>query len=337
MMCIFSTDHEERRVKVDAGRASIGGGRDRCPARGRAMREAEFFHGRNRRTVRRAALAALGIALSLCSGKSEALAEAGLNDGTMTAAAGALAVGLVLASGAVMLARRRSHRAARETRVSRAVAAIRPGADEADDPSIVPRSLPHSPFADTATLESQIEIAAEACARLNRTIGVIYFEVPGFAQIALRDGKRRADAIVSALAEALRHQLRASDHLAVLDGRRIVVCLCLLDKAADIAGVARRLAAVVSRHRSAAGEGAQVRPGFSVYPPGGCSGSELIAAAMQDYRARLRSPDVAEEVGAPAPSSQDHIPDRRPTMRRRLTVVSPPPEGWKDPTTRERP
>lgn len=320
------------------------------------MRVGEFLQGRTSRhsAAGRFAILAFGFALSPLtataslegpeksigkgesallrpqrSGRPEALVRAGLDDWTMTMALRALGAGLVLVYAAFVLARwrRRPQEDARARRVSAAVAAIRPGVEEAEGAAIVPRTLPHSPFTDAVdapTLEGQIEIAAEACVRLSRTIGIIYFEVPGYAQIALRDGKEKAAEIVSALAEALRHHLRVTDHLAVLDCRRIVVCVCLLDKATDLEGIARRLAVIVQRHKLAAGEGAQIRPGLAIYPLNGYSGAELVAAAMRDYQT---SPDAPAEE----PSPQEAVLDKRPNMRGRLSLVTPPSEAGADP------
>lgn len=339
------------------------------------MREARFLPGRiGRLAVGRVALVAFGFAVTpVAAGASagrwpetvgveesfffrkqrlerpETPIEAGLGDWNTTDALRTLGAGLLLAYGALLLARRRKRPAvdeaeARERRVADAVAAIRPGVDEASRLALVPRTLPHSPFTavDAATLEGQIEIAAEACVRLSRTVGLVYFEVPAYAEIERQEGKQRADEIVSALAEALRHYLRVTDHVAILDGNRIVVCVCLLDKATDLEGVAKRLAVIVQRHKLGGEANALVRPGLSVYPLHGYSGAELIAAAERNYRAAPAAGEPLEPWVAPAevealdPSLRPdrETPGKKPVpgsrARSKLTVVTRP-EDEKEP------
>lgn len=342
------------------------------------MREARFLHGRiYQLAVGKAALVAFGFALSpVAAGAStgrwletvgveeaflfrkqrndppDAPIEAGLGDWNATDALRALGAGLLLAYGALLLARRRKRLGgedndAHERRVSEAVAAIRPGVEEAGRLALVPRTLPHSPFTtlDAATLESQIEIAAEACVRLSRTVGLIYFEVPAYAEIERQEGKQRADEIMSALAEALRHYLRVTDHVAVLDGNQIVVCVCLLDKATDLEGVAKRLAVIVQRHKLDGEANAMARPGLSVYPLHGYSGSELIAAAKRNYHAALAAGEVLEPWIAPAEiealdpgprSEREPGGNKKPTIgsrpRSKLTVVTRPEDGKEPPS-----
>lgn len=167
----------------------------------------------------------------------------------------------------------------KEEMISQAISAIRPGMSHAN--GLVPRNLPDSPFtrsSDPVTLGGQIEIAAEACVRLGRTMGIIYFEIP---HVAPRPAS--ADMDVGVLAAALRRALRPTDHVAILGRDQIVVCVCLLATATDLHGVGARLSAV-SRRQAIFGDFGPPPIGYAMYPLDAYGGEELIEAARADYR-----------------------------------------------------
>lgn len=254
------------------------------------MREKMILHGRRLCVAAPTALIVKGFVASAAAAQTPlAPTRAALGDWNVVDVVKTLIFGLLILGVALVVARRRKpppSEDAHEKQVSDAIAAILPAIEEGSRLSIVPRTLPRSPFnIVSAPLESQIEIAAEACVRLSRTIGVIYFEIPAYAEIEQREGRERADEIVAALAEAMRHYLRATDHVAVRDGNQIIVCICLLDKASDLESVAKRLAVVVQRHKLGGEEDALVRPGLAVYPMHGYRGSDLIDAARRSHRA----------------------------------------------------
>lgn len=313
------------------------------------MCEARSFWGRGSRFISgKVALVVFGIAPSSADAEPHDLADAdlsaGLGNWSAFDALQTLGAGFLLVYIAIVLARGRkrpqSADGAHEKQVSDAVAAIRPVLERRNRLTLAPRTLPHSPFmAVRAPLEDQIEIAAEACLRLSRTIGLVYFEIPAYAEIERREGKDRADAIVSALADAMRHHLRVTDHVVVREGHQIIVCVCLLDNASDLEGVAKRLAIIVQRHRLGGDGDALARPGLAVYPLHGCAGSDLIDAARRSYHAareagggseRWIEPAEFEALGASLRPETETKPALGGRVKSKLSVVARP-EDEKEP------
>jgi endoglucanase len=178
--------------------------------------------------------------------------------------------------------------------------------------ALVPRTLPHISFthtSDTAILGRQIECAADACVRLSRTIGVLYFELGSFETLDRELGAEDVDLKVAALISELRRLLRATDYAARLDRNQIVICICLLANSADLRNIANRLRGAIQRH----GFGPQPA-GHAIYPLNGYIGEELINAAREDYLSQL---------GEIAPGDFDNSPkqfvsDGTKKLRRRL-------------------
>ncbi|QGM46469.1 glycosyl hydrolase family 8 [Methylocystis heyeri] len=222
----------------------------------------------------------------------------------------------------------------KEKRVSEAVSAIGPALEGKQLP-LVPRTLPHSPFTATKhipTLAQEIEVAAAACVRLSRTIGLIYIEVPSFEALEKEVGPVEADAKVEALAASLRSALRATDNVAVLNRKEILVCICLLANASDLKNIAPRLYARVERSELAAMGAVFSPPGFAVYPLNGYEGMALIDAARADFRRNRPSEDepAAETSGHHTSEEKTHSHPSRSTyaFRKRKTYHKhmPPPE-----------
>jgi hypothetical protein len=173
-----------------------------------------------------------------------------------------------------------------EKAIDAAVAAMRKRAPDGSFGG-VPRVPPNSPLAlqdDIATLERQIEVAAEACTRLSRTIGLIYFETPVYSQIEAQQGSERARLVMANLVSELRRSLRATDRVALLEGYGILVCIFLLANLSDLEDISRRLHSIVERLGLAGVAGAMPHAGLSIYPLNGYSGSELISVAREHFR-----------------------------------------------------
>jgi endoglucanase len=188
---------------------------------------------------------------------------------------------------------------AHEQFLDEAVSAIRKGVSDGSF-SLAPRVLPNNPFTELEyfpLLEQRIEIAAEACVRLSRTVGLIYLEVPGYMQMETQHGRSRAREAMSSLVSELQRSLRATDHVELLDGNRILVCACLLASLDDLQHIARRLRSVIQRLGLADERGVMPSAGLSIYPLNGYSGTELMQAAQEDFR---RAAEAAEGFASSA-------------------------------------
>jgi hypothetical protein len=174
---------------------------------------------------------------------------------------------------------------------------------------LVPRTLPENPFTSSnklGTLAAEIEAAAAASVRLSRTIGLIYFEFPALAAFEAENGAEAADQLIVSLAQDFRRGLRATDHVAILNRRQLLVSICLLTGRTDLETIAARLSAA-GRRRDLIDEQARSSPaGLAIYPLDGYGGLELIESAKRHYR-ELRPDDAsvpvfhAETLVTPAP------------------------------------
>ena len=148
-----------------------------------------------------------------------------------------------------------------------------------------PRTLLRNPFTqsrDIETLGREIEAAATASIRRGRTLGLAVIELP-VNSIKQASEQDQAEALVGFIAGELRRILRSADHVAVLDSREILICVCLLEGRNDLERVASRLSAVVRRLAEIPDEAPPLPVGFAIYPLDGYSGQELIAAARRSY------------------------------------------------------
>jgi GGDEF domain-containing protein len=211
------------------------------------------------------------------------------------------------------------------------MSAIGPAIDK-NQFALTPRSLPQSPFTpttDVVTLGKQIEIAAAACVRFSRTIGLIYFEIPSLPALDRVHGIAAAEAIIDALAEKIRRALRPTDHVAVINRNQIIVCISLLANASDLKSVAARIYALAQRHELGDSSGLPYPPGYAIYPLNGYDGASLIEAAREDFQGRpdeIHVPPLIEEKATPAlPTSAKKRASRR-TFRKK-----PPSSDTKEP------
>jgi endoglucanase len=226
----------------------------------------------------------------------------------------------------------------KEKLVSEAISAIGPALEGKPLP-LVPRTLPHSPFTATKhipTLAQEIEVAAAACTRLSRSIGLIYFEIPAFEALEKEVGAAEADAKVEALATTLRNALRATDNVVVLERKEILICICLMASASDLNSVATRLYARVDRSELAAMGAVFSAPGLAVYPLNGYDGLTLIESAREDFHAHLPADDdhveepvhhrPPEDKGAPHPPRSTYALRKRKTVHYRNPTPGKPSE-----------
>jgi endoglucanase len=244
--------------------------------------------------------------------------------------------GLLIAGLAYFGGRRHARRAAppdvKEKEIADAVSAVSQAMGK-PRLRIAPRTLPISPFApssDPGALGRQIEIAAEACVRLDSKIGLIYFEPPAIADTRKAQGDAAANVIVASLAAELRRWLRAADHVEVINQNQIVCCICPLETRQDLESVSKRMCAIV-RRMGLAGNGALEAPvpaGLAMYPVDGYSGEELIETARRDYyrnEETLAGAPMIEHRGTPTARDQKRLkPPRKPKSSRKPAPTNNP-------------
>lgn len=246
--------------------------------------------------------------------------------------------GAALVAGLAWLGGRRQRRGpttpsdVREREISDAVSAVSQAMGK-PRLRIAARTLPISPFAPSAdpmALGRQIEVAAEACVRLDSKIGLIYFEPPTVAESRNTGGGAAATVMVAALAAELRRWLRPADHVEVVNQNQIVCCICPLETRQDLESVAKRMCAIV-RRMGLAGNGALEAPvpaGLAMYPIDGYSGQELIDCARRDYfrnTENVADAPLIEQTKAPAPRAQKRIkPPRKNKAARKRAVATRP-------------
>jgi hypothetical protein len=194
-----------------------------------------------------------------------------------------------------------------DERVQRAVSAIEPAITQRSlglGLGLAPRVLPQSPFTisgDEKTFGAQIGVAAQACVRLSRTIGVIYLQITAHHAPPATLDEDGAKALVA----RMRRVVRPTDHIELLSGGEIVASICLLRNAEDLKSIAKRLIGLAEREGVADAGLALDCAGFAVYPLNGYEGAELIAAARADYarsaRAKLAAAPILLEALAEKP------------------------------------
>jgi hypothetical protein len=196
---------------------------------------------------------------------------------------------------------------------------------------LVPRTLPQNPFTASNrvdVLAREIEAAAEASVRLSRTVGLIYFEFPALAAFEAENGVAGADSLIASLAQDFRRALRETDHVAIVNGRQIIVSICLLAGRKDLETVASRLTAA-ARRRDLVDEGAPSLPaGIAIYPLDGYGGLDLIESARRHYRelrAEISAPERRAEAFVTAPPAHPHHTRKRSRRRPSRKAQAPQP------------
>ncbi len=241
---------------------------------------------------------------------------------------------LMCVAAAIWLVRRRGAQTPKswvndeEDLVTEAITAIGPAIDKSHF-VLAPRTLPHSPFTpstDPVMLGKQIEIAATACVRLSRTIGLIYFEIPSFGMLEKIHGAATVEARIEMLAEELRQALRATDHVAVLSRNQIVICICLLASASDLKSVAERLSTIAIRQDLTESDEPPFSPGYAVYPLNGYEGLSLIDAAREDFQSHSSQKGIfqaeAKQV-APLHAGPAFTRKKRRVFRKKTPSIEP--------------
>ncbi|WP_442756466.1 glycosyl hydrolase family 8 [Methylocystis sp. JAN1] len=196
---------------------------------------------------------------------------------------------------------------------------------------LVPRTLPQNPFKSSSRIDilaREIEAAAEASVRLSRTVGLIYFEFPALVAFEAENGAEGSDQLIASLAQDFRRALRETDHVAIINGRQILVSICLLAGRKDLETVASRLTAA-ARRRDLIDEGAPSLPaGIAIYPLDGYGGLDLIESARRHYRElrpEVPAPETHAEASVTTPPHQPHQTRKRSRRRPSRKTRTPQP------------
>jgi len=153
------------------------------------------------------------------------------------------------------------------------------------DPADAPRFLLANPWTGgdpSLTLDERVRIAIEASLRASRTLGVICFEVPAFANQPEHEVVLRM----------LRERLRRSDHVEIAErrgGAAIHVYVPLLRHRSDLAAISERLLETLGVCAGAGLRAQQrklglARMGLAMYPIDGYTRADLLASARANMR-----------------------------------------------------
>lgn len=160
-----------------------------------------------------------------------------------------------------------------------------------------PRTLSGNPLAIEAgakPLAERIDDAIEASNAYDCTVGVIYYNLDSYREIARTQGVAAAEAAMDFVAGMLQIVLRDSDRIERADRGRFIVCVVLLKERQALLDVARRIERAMRNMRLEATRGLPIvqDAGTAIYPIQGADGAALIARAKSEcdaaYDRRLR-------------------------------------------------
>ena len=132
-------------------------------------------------------------------------------------------------------------------------------------------------------LADRLEQAIARSARSGKSLAVCQLDLDGFRQINERHGHGAGDALLKAVANHLKHALRAEDTLARLGGDEFALLLADIDSPADCANILNRVLAAIATPVSIAGTTLQISAsiGVSLYPDDNVDGDTLLRHADQ--------------------------------------------------------
>ncbi|MFV0280078.1 MAG: diguanylate cyclase domain-containing protein [Rhodoblastus sp.] len=156
-----------------------------------------------------------------------------------------------------------------------------------------PSTLPGNPLAANAgarPLAKRIDDAIDASTEYDCTVGVLYYRLDSYHEIARTSGMQAAEAASAFIVGMLQMVLRQSDRIEQLDHGRFVVCLVLLKEHQDMLNVAKRIRHAIQSIQIEALNGAKIvyDEGAAIYPAQGADGANLIARAKSDCNENFR-------------------------------------------------
>lgn len=176
-----------------------------------------------------------------------------------------------------------------------------------DAPPPAPRTLAHNPLAPgegAKSLALRLDEAIDASTEYDCSVGVIYYHLDAYREIARTQGVVAAEAAMDFVAGMLQMVLRDSDKIERVGRGRFVVCVVLLKDRQALLDVARRVRRAMRDMRLEALHGAPIvhDEGTAIYPVQGADGAALIARAETECDAahgrRLREIARVRKAGA---------------------------------------
>lgn len=154
-------------------------------------------------------------------------------------------------------------------------------------PPPAPRSLAGDPLGIEAAarpLAERLDAAIDASNANDCTVGVIYYNLDSYREIARTRGVEAAEAAMDFVAGMLQIVLRDSDRIERLGRGRFVVCVVLLKERQALLEVGRRIHRAMRNMRLEALNGAPIvhDEGTAIYPVQGANGAALIARAQRE-------------------------------------------------------
>jgi len=156
--------------------------------------------------------------------------------------------------------------------------------DDASEPPSAPRTLAGNPLAVDAgdkPLAERIDDAIEACNEYDCTLGVIYYNLDAYREIARTQGVAAAESAMDFVAGMLQIVLRDSDRIERVGRGRFIICVVLLKERQALLDVERRIKRAMRNMRLEALRGGPIvhDEGTAIYPIQGANGAALIARA----------------------------------------------------------
>jgi len=172
------------------------------------------------------------------------------------------------------------------------IALIRSSGDGVDPGETVyappaPRTLAGNPLAVDAgakPLAERIDDAIEACHEYDCTVGVIYYNLDSYRELARAQGVAAAEAAMDFVVNMLQIALRDSERIERAGRGRFVVCVALLKERQALLDAARRIERAMRNMRLEALRGAPIvrDAGSAIHPVQGANGAALIARAQKE-------------------------------------------------------
>ena len=150
--------------------------------------------------------------------------------------------------------------------------------------SATPRTLVNNPLAGDGAgkpLAQRLDGAIDASTEYDCRVGVLYYHLDAYREIARAQGVDAAEAAMDFIAGMLQMVLRDSDKIERVGRGRFVICVVLLKDRQALLDVARRVRKAMRHMRLEALNGAPIvhDEGAAIYPVQGADGAALIARA----------------------------------------------------------